>query len=189
MRFINFPVVVPGAGDNLSGSYFMLAVAKYLHEEGVDVKNTEIVFLNTGSEEASLRGAKAYVKKHISELKKIPSMYIALDTFRDKDHLAVIEKDLNATCQHELKVIKLVLQAGKNINIPLKTQNTYIGSTDATAFTQAGISATAIEAMDPGPAREYHTRHDSWETLGSESIEDGMKIMLEVIRLYDENGL
>lgn len=61
---------VPGASDNLSGCYVGMAVVKALDEAKVRFENTEVVVICSGSEEAGLRGSKAYAKAHEKSLKK-----------------------------------------------------------------------------------------------------------------------
>ena len=72
-------------------------------------------------------------------------------------------------------------------DIPFKTVS--LGSTDAAALSQAGIKATSFAAMDPAPARYYHTRLDTHDNLDLKTIEAGVDICLETVFLFDEKGL
>ena len=71
-----------------------MATIKALAEAGVEFEHTEVTMICSGSEEAGLRGAKAYVKAHLDELKELPTAVIALDTFRDLEDMAVYDRDL-----------------------------------------------------------------------------------------------
>ena len=51
------------------------------------------------------------------------------------------------------------------------------------------MKAAAFAAMDPAPARYYHTRLDTHENLDLKAIEAGVDICLETMFLYDEKGL
>lgn len=64
-----------------------------------------------------------------------------------------------------------------------------LGSTDAAAMSQAGIRATSVTAMDPSPARYYHTRLDTEDNLSLAAIETGVKLALETTFLFDEEGI
>ena len=64
-----------------------------------------------------------------------------------------------------------------------------LGSTDAAAASQAGIKAASLVAMDPAPARYYHTRLDTHENIDLKTIEAGVGLCLETAFLYDEKGL
>lgn len=179
---------VPGASDNLSGCYVGMATMKALGEADVRFENTEVVMICSGSEEAGLRGAKAYSKAHEQELKDIPTIVVAMDTFRDLETMAVYDRDLSGTLKHHDGVKKLVHDACANCGFDVKYESVYIGASDAAAFTQRGIPATGFAAMDPAPPRYYHTRLDTPENLRPDCIEVGIEIMIEALCMYDKNG-
>ncbi len=179
---------VPGASDNLSGCYVGMAAIKALDEAKVEFENTEVVMICSGSEEAGLRGAKAYAKAHEEELKEIPTCVVAIDTFRDLETMAVYDRDLSGTLQHHKGVKELIHDACANCGFDVKYESIYIGASDAAAFTQRGIPATGFAAMDPAPPRYYHTRLDTPENLRPEAIEAGISIMIETACMFDKNG-
>lgn len=135
---------VPGASDNLSGCYVGMAVVKALDEAKVRFENTEVVVICSGSEEAGLRGSKAYAKAHEKELKEIPTCVVALDTFRDLETMAVYHRDLSGTLQHHDGTKVLVHDACANCGFDVKYESIYIGGSDAASFTQRGIPATGF---------------------------------------------
>ncbi len=188
MAFSNFRVSSPGANDNLTGVMLSVALAKYLHEQDENVEHTEIRILNTGSEEAGLRGASAYAKRHLEELKETPSLYVALDTFRDLEHMAVYNRDRNATLRHDRGAAELLARAARRAGHDLPFRSLPLGASDAAGFTQAGLRAIALIAMDPAPPRWYHTRLDTPDLLRPECIEAGFEVMLELIRVVDAEG-
>ena len=180
---------VPGASDNLSGCYAGMATIKALAEAGIEFENTEVTMICSGSEEAGLRGAKAYAKAHEQELKEIPTVVIGIDTFRDLEDMAVYDRDLSGTVQHDWGAKHLVKNAAANCGFDLKFESIYIGGCDAAAFTQRGIKATGFAAMNPDPPRYYHTRLDTPENLRPEAISAGIEILCETICMYDKEGL
>ena len=143
----------------------------------------------SGSEEAGLRGAKAYVKRHEKELKEIPTAVVALDTFRDLEDMAVYDRDLSGTVQHDWGVKYLVKNAAANCGFDLPFSSVYVGGSDAAAFTQKKVPATCLAAMNPDPPRYYHTRLDTPELLRPECISAGIEIMCEVACMYDKEGV
>lgn len=185
----NFSVVVPGANDNLSGTFIAVGLAKWFSEARIRLENTEIVYLITGSEEAGLRGAKAYAKKHKSELLKTETVFVAIDTIRDLEHLKVYNKDLNGTLSHDPRVARLFKEAGKRRGLDLPYGSVTIGSTDATAFTQEGVPSVAMCAMDPAPAEFYHTRKDAPDIMNPECIGQVIAVVVEALTIYDKDGL
>ena len=60
---------------------------------------------------------------------------------------------------------------------------------EAAAASQAGIKAASLVAMDPAPARYYHTRLDTEENLDPKMLETGLQIDLETAFMFDEQGI
>ncbi len=178
---------VPGASDNLSGCYTVMSVLKCLAEADVRFENTEVVVLLSGSEEAGLRGAKAFAKAHIDGLKdkNIETCFVAVDTVRDLEYMAIYDRDLSGTLRHDKDVKAMMKRAGENCGYDLKYSSVYIGASDAAALTQAGIKSTCLAAMDPTPPRYYHTRLDDESTLVPEAFEAFLNILLEAVCLFD----
>ncbi len=187
--FVNYSVVSPGASDNLSGTVMALAIAKFLDDEKIALKNTEVDILLTGSEEAGIRGAKAYCKKHKKELLDKGAIFIGLESFCEMEYMAINNKDMNGLVKNDPAVCLLLKNAAQACGYDLQYQAVYIGATDAAAFSQAGIPASTIEAMDPGPPKWYHTRYDNIENLRPETLKVGFQISLETLKIFDKEGL
>ncbi len=180
---------VPGASDNLSGCFVGMSVLKAIKEAGIEFENTELRMICSGSEEAGLRGAKAYAKAHEQELKDIPTVVIAIDTFRDLEDMAIYDRDLSGTLQHDWGAKYLIKNAALNCGRDLKFESIYIGGSDGAAFTQRGVKATTLAAMNPDPPTYYHTVNDTPEKLRPEAITAGIEILIEAVCMYDKEGL
>ncbi len=180
---------VPGASDNLSGCAVNLETVKALKDAGVELEQTEVVALFSGSEEVGLRGAKAFAKAHKKEFQDVPTIIVALDTFRDLEDMAVYDRDLSGTLQHDWQVKHLLQDAAKRCGYDIPFASVYIGGSDAAAFTREGYKATTLAAMNPDPPRYYHTRLDTVENMRPECITVGIDIMTEVLCAYDKAGL
>ena len=88
---------VMGANDDLTGCFISMAVVKYMQQHDIRFENTEVWVVLTGSEEAGLRGAKAFCKAHKNELSDVETVFVGLDTIRDYDFAAVYSRDLTGT--------------------------------------------------------------------------------------------
>lgn len=184
--FSNYKRVVPGANDDLTGCLTSVAVLKYLKEEGIELKNTDVVVLLTGSEESGLRGAKDWAEKHKKECEEIPTMFIGFDTIRDIDFLCNYTRDLTGTVAHHPEAIALIDKAAEELlGKPLTHASVFLGATDAAAITQAKIPAGSVAAMDPSPAKYYHTRLDTEENLDADCLETGLELALKILEVYD----
>ncbi|MFR6066360.1 MAG: M28 family metallopeptidase [Eubacterium sp.] len=186
--FVDFSTVSPGANDNLTGTYAAVCALRMLDMAGVEFENTEVVAMITDGEEAGLRGAKAFAKDHFDEYTSqgVETAVLCVDTLTDLDYLNVYSKDMTGTVKHDEAFSKLVLDSAKEAGYDsAEFANVFFGSSDAAAFTQAGITATCLAAMDPAPADYYHNRRDSYDRLVPEAIETGYKVVLASILNFD----
>ncbi len=189
--FVDFKTISPGANDNLTGTYAAVCALRMLDMAGVEFENTEVVAMITDGEEAGLRGAKAYAKDHRAEFTNagVETAVLCCDTLTDLEYLNIYSRDMTGTVRHDQKFSQLVLDSAKEAGYnDAKFANVFFFSSDAAAFTQEGITATCLAAMDPAPADYYHNRRDNYDRLVPEAIETGYKIIVASILNFDENG-
>ena len=110
--------VVDGANDNLTGCYMGMAILKFLKDEGIEFENTEVGVIFSGSEEAGLRGAKAWCEAHKDEMNDVPTFVYAYDTIAQSEHLSVNYRDLNGTVKVDKDVSDLFVEACEALDIP-----------------------------------------------------------------------
>lgn len=189
--FTNFKRVVPGANDNLTGTYSAICTLRMLEEANVNFENTEVVAVITDGEECGLRGAKAWAIAHREEIlnSDVETVFIGVDTLKDIEDMCVYSRDMTGTVSHDKALSKLVKDAGKDAGIEMEYSNVYFGASDAAAITKLGMKATCVAAMDPAPARYYHTRTDSYDILDTGAIKAGYEVILSSVLKFDEEGL
>ena len=180
---------VMGANDDLTGCFISMAVVKYMQQHDIRFENTEVWVVLTGSEEAGLRGAKAFCKAHKNDLSDAETVFVGLDTLRDYDFAAVYSRDLTGTVKNDAGACALVKEAAKQTGLDLPYKSVFFGATDAAAVTQAGMKAVSVAAMDPAPAKYYHTRLDTADNLDIKTVEAVLGVALETAFLFDEKGL
>ena len=181
--------IVDGANDNLSGCYIGMAILKMLKEEGIEFENTEIGVVLTGSEEAGLRGAKAWAGKHAKEFEDVPTFVFSYDTIAQSEQLMVNYRDLNATVKVDKDVSDLFMEACAELDIPVKKG--FVpplgGATDSAAFAQAGMRATGITALNHALPDFYHTRLDTPDALNADCLAKCFAASVKALEMFD-NG-
>ena len=181
--------VVDGANDNLSGCYMGMAILKYLKEEGIEFENTEVGVVFSGSEEAGLRGAKAWCEAHAEEFNDVPTFVYSYDTIAQSEQLMVNYRDLNATVKVDKDVSDLFMEACQELGIPVKKG--FVpplgGATDSAAFAQAGMRATGITALNHALPDFYHTRLDTPDALNKDCLSKCFAASVKVLEMFD-NG-
>ena len=188
--FTNNKKYVDGANDDLTGCYVSAAVMKYLAENDIRFENTEVICMPVGGEECGLRGSKAFFEAH-PEMKDdgVETVFISFDTIRDEDYMMIYEKDMTGMVKNDKRVCALLKNAAAKCGMDVPVGAIPLGSTDAAAASEAGIAAASFVAMDPAPARYYHTRLDKADILIPETIEKVIDIALQTVFDFDEAGI
>lgn len=182
--------IVDGANDNLTGCEMGIAILKAMHEEGITLENTEVGVIITGSEEAGLRGAKAWCEAHKGEYQDVPTFIYSYDTIHDPKYLMVNYRDLNGTVKADKDVSDLFMEAAKGLDIhcskgwvpPLG------GATDSAGFAQGGFRVTGITGLNHKLESYYHTRKDSYDNLNKQGIADCYAVSVRTLELFDEGA-
>lgn len=179
--------VVDAANDNLSGCYIGMAILHEMETHGIALKHTEVGMILTGSEEAGLRGAKAWARTHKGEYEDVPTYIISFDTIHDPKHLAVNTKDLNGTVRSDPELCVMFLRAAEKAGVPCKKSTVPLlgGATDSAAFTQGGFRSTGITGLNHRLEDYYHTRRDSYDHLNREGLENCMRATVMLIGMLD----
>ena len=181
--------VVDGANDNLSGCYMVIAILKALKEEGIEFENTEVGVILTGSEEAGLRGAKAWCAAHKGEFDDVPTFIFSYDTIHDPKYLMTNYRDLNGTVKADKDVSDLFMEAAKELDISCKKGwvPPLGGATDSAAFAQAGFRATGVTGLNHKLEDYYHTRRDTYDNMNEQGLADCFAISVKALEMFD-NG-
>ena len=184
---VNYRRIVDGANDNLTGCYMGIAIHKALKDEDIQLVNTAICVCLTGSEEAGLRGSKAWCEAHPHDFDDVPTFIYSYDTIHDPKYLLVNYRDLNGTVKADKDVSDLFLESAQELGIvcnkgmvpPLG------GATDNAAFSQAGMRSTGITGLNHKLESYYHTRKDSYDNLNLEGIADCFAVSVKVLEKFD----
>jgi hypothetical protein len=181
--------IVDGANDNLSGCYIGMAILKMLHDEGIEFENTEVGVVLSGSEEAGIRGAKAWCEAHKDEMTDVPTFIYSYDTITQSEFLSVNYRDLNGTVKVDKDVSDLFYEACEELGIPCGKGMVppLGGATDSAAFAQAGMRSTGVTALNHALPDFYHTRRDTPDALNKDCLADCLAASIKVLEMFD-NG-
>ena len=176
--------VVDGASDNLTGVAMTVEMAKVFSQQ--KLKHTRLRLISFGSEEAGLRGAWAYGKRHKEQLLKEKAFLFNIDTIKDTEHLTIGTSEVNTLVFYKAEHIKAVEDAFIAAQVPVKKLPLSVGASDASAFHILGLPAICVIGMDSGkldPA--YHTRLDVKECINPQALEAMKKALVEYINTLD----
>ncbi len=183
----NYNRVVDGANDNLTGCYMGIAVLKALKDEGIELENTEVGVILTGSEEIGLRGAKAWCEAHKGEFQDVPTFILSFDTINDPKYLMSNYRDLNGTVKSDKDVADLFYEAAQEVGVPCKKG--WIpplgGAVDAAGFSQGGFRAAGVTGLNHKLERYYHTRLDSYDNMNEEGIANCFAATVKALEMFD----
>lgn len=184
---VNYRRVVDGANDNLTGCYIGIAVLKALKDEGIELENTEIGVILTGSEEIGLRGSKAWVEAHKGEFQDVPTFIYAYDTINEPKYLMANYRDLNGTVKSDKDAADLFYEAAQAVGVPCKKGMIppLGGAVDAAAFTQGGFRAAGVTGLNHKLERYYHTRLDSYDNMNKDGIANCFAASVKMLEMFD----
>ncbi len=183
--------IVAGANDNLSGCLIGITILREMERQGIELENTEVGVILTGSEEAGLRGSKAWCKAHQNDYQDVPTFIVSMDTIHSPEHLMVNEKDLNGIVSLDADLSDAFMRAAKDVGVPCRKGRIPLlgGSTDGAGFAQGGFRSASITGMSHQLENYYHTRRDIPESLNSEGLENCYKAAVRLLEMIDSKEL
>ncbi len=182
--------IVDGANDNLTGCEMGIAVLKALHDEGIELENTEVGVIICGSEEAGLRGSKAWAEAHKGEFQDVPTIIYSYDTMHDPKWLMANYRDLNGTIKTDKQANDIFMKACEELGIACRKGwvPPLGGATDTAAFTQGGFRSGGVTGLNHKLENYYHTRRDTYDNLSHQGIGDCYAASMKVLEMF-ENGI
>jgi hypothetical protein len=197
--FFTTSEVVPGAGDNMIAVAIAAVIGRLFGDAKKagdnPLKHTRLIVLSFDAEECGLRGSRAWIKRHLEELRKTKTYALNMDTIYKLKALNFFDADLNST----VKLSKEMAQECVDIAGALG-YSAYIsrmspggGSTDAAAYGEVGIEATNLCAMsfmvkDYDQGWVYHTPKDVSKYIEPEAVEASLKVVREYILRKDSGA-
>ncbi len=176
--------VVDGANNNLSGCFIAVNALETL--AGVQLENTDVGVIISGSGAVGLRGAKAWCDAHKDEFDKDSTVFIALSTLRELKSLNVNSTEMSGLVKSDKEISRLILRSADNAGVKCSNHKIPFDATDSSAFTQAGFKSAGIIAINSKLPDYYYTRYDSYDNLSQECIAECFGLTLEILKLYSK---
>lgn len=193
--FLNFPGKegTPGAGDNLIASSIAIEIGKFLREKKI-LKHTRIVLISFDSEEAGLRGSRAYFKAHENEYKNTPTYHVNVDSCYFLDHLSYLTSDINCMQILSKEMVDELISIAKEFGVQSRGEpmHMFMGATDAAESAKIGIHSTTILGipMDGNTKKKvvYHTPDDTTQYIERPIINVLLKMILRFVQKVDDGS-
>ncbi len=182
--------VVDGANDNLSGCYMGIAILKALKDNGIELENTEVGVIISGSEEAGLRGSMAWSEAHKNDFNDVPTFIFSYDTIFDPKYLMTNYRDLNGTVKVDKDVSDLFMEACKAIDVPCQKGMVppLGGATDSAAFAKAGFRATGVTGLNHKLEDYYHTRRDTYDNMNTAGLGNCYAASVKALEMFNDGA-
>ena len=187
LAFFTTGEVSPAAGDNMIAVAIANETAKLFHDAkqtGINpLRHTRLMVASFDAEEAGLRGARAFCKKHGEELLRTKTYVLNIDTLYKVKDLNFLDNDLNSSVKLSHEMAQDCVDIAKSLGYPVKISGMPFGggSTDAAEFGKIEVDATNMAGInfDIGSFNEglvYHTPNDLTKNIEPKMVEAALKI-------------
>jgi putative aminopeptidase FrvX len=186
--------VVPGAADNLSGTFIAMHLMEQLRDDRNNGKSklqkTKLRFISLGAEERGVRGSKAYVHEHLQELKDMNAQVINIDTIRQMSALTLLKNEPMSMTIYDKNLLLSLKQSFDENGISVAMKPLPMGATDAVNFQSHGIPAASVIGLRSDQLDfTYHTRNDVAANLEEEAMQAVLNVLLYHIKKLDSRAI
>ncbi len=182
---------VPGVMDNLSAVAICYQIAKTLalwrsNNDDRFPKNTEVIILFPGCEEAGDRGSENFAKRHAEEFNQIDTTVVNLESITDPDIQKIITKEVTTRTLCDPEIYNLLSKVADQFEVP--HQFTEIpgmaGGTDCEGFYKGGLRVSGLEGIRYSEYLHwYHTDHDDLTQIEGDLGQRHSKAMLNAYHI------
>ena len=199
LAFFTTGEVSPAAGDDMIAVAVASETARLFHhakQAGTNpLRHTRLIVASFDAEEAGLRGARAFCRKHDQELLNTKTYVFNIDTLYKLKDLYFLDKDLNgsvrlshAMAQDCVDIAKVLGYRAGIAAMPFGA-----GSTDAAEFGKLGVEAVnmagiSVDISQSGDGLVYHTRNDVTKYIEPELVAASLKIIRDYILKKDRES-
>jgi hypothetical protein len=178
---------VPGANDNATGVAALLAVARSLADQ--PPRNLRVMLVST-SEEALCEGMQAFCKRHLAELPRERTFFLALDTLGSPHLLVLRGEGMIRMREYPARSLALLDSLAEELGIWLFPNLRLRNATDGIFPLAAGYECAALcSCTDLKQPANYHWPTDVPENVDYGTLADAVRFAEAAVRRLDERWL
>ncbi|MFX1554837.1 MAG: M28 family metallopeptidase [Promethearchaeota archaeon] len=172
----------PGAFDNAAAVGVLIELARYYKKN--PIKNIDLMFLSTGSEELNLGGATHFIQSFKNKFDKSSTFFINLDFIGGSELIRLISSYGIPRKISSKKLNKLFLESAKELAIRIKDIYAPTGVwSDYMPIVQEGFEACWVGSQ-PG-LKFVHTKNDKMNLISKEGIKNILYLCIKVIDKFN----
>ncbi len=192
LAFFTTREVSPAAGDNMVAVAVAAETAGIFRKSKKPLRHTRLIFASFDAEEAGLRGARDYCRKHGRELLDTKTYVFNIDTLYKLEDLHFLTRDLNGSVKLSLPMAQdcVDIAAGLGYKAGTAVMPFGAGATDAAEFGKLGVEATNMAGISFDIKKfnadmVYHTPDDFSAYIEPALVEASLKIITSYILQKD----
>ncbi len=179
---VSTKVIVNGANNNLTGCFIAARMLGALKD--IQLENTEVGVILTGSGAVGLRGAKVWCEKHGNEIDRENTAFISLASLRELGSLNANSSEMTGLVKCDREVTSLILDSANALGLKCSNHRIPFEASDSAAFTQGGFKSSGFCAVNSRLPDYFYTRYDSYENLSRDCIAEGFALTMEIVKRY-----
>jgi hypothetical protein len=184
MADIGHREAVPGANDNLSGVYVLLALAAQLAAQPPE--RLRVLVLSTGSEESFLEAMQRFLQRHGSELPIATTTFLCLESVGSPELMLLSGEGLLRAYRYPRGLIDVLTRLAAESGVSLRSPFRYRLATDGQVPLQRGYPVAVISSMDWYKApSNYHWPSDRVENLAPASLAGAARLARRFVDWLD----
>jgi hypothetical protein len=187
----------PGAGDNLVASAVALEVLKEFYDRRKadnSLVGTRLVFVSFDSEEAGLRGARAWSRSHADLITGLPTWHYNMDCIYTAKESRFLTSDINGSVKLSSTLANVCAEAAAESGVSAKVEPIAFltGGTDAAETARKGVKSTTLIAMqwsNQERSSVYHTPQDTVSAVEPRAVELAIQVGIRLAERLDSGEL
>ncbi|MHA1271099.1 MAG: M28 family peptidase [Candidatus Helarchaeota archaeon] len=175
-----------GAIDNAASVGVLIELARYFRDDNY-MKNSNLYFVSTGSEELNLGGSEAFIKNHYNELKNLKTYFINFDLVGSDGTIEMVSSYGIPKKKTSEVLLKLFRNEAIKQQIPFKTMYLPFGAwCDLMPAISKGFEGCWLASESTFSIA--HTKKDTIDKISRKGLKDILSLTIGVVEELDILG-